>query len=118
MEIAPAGVPLTFEATFDADDLFVAMSVFDDSGEEPVQVLAPTAMDLVVGNTYRAKFTAESKNYIILKAVYTNGSFTTLDPTYPQQSESIVAEYLNSSSGGPILGFVDNLNPVVGLVNC
>jgi len=98
MELVPAGVELSFEVTFDADDLDVAMSVYDDSGEEPVLLLSPFAMDLVAAglNTYRGKFTPEAgKNYIIVKGVYTDDTFETFDTNYSQGSESVYAQYLN-----------------------
>lgn len=92
MNIAPAGKVLSFEVTYDSSILDVAMKVYDDSGPSPVLVQGPTAMDLVVGSTYRGKFTAgNGKGYIIHKAVYTDPSFTTLHPDYAQGSESIFA---------------------------
>lgn len=95
MELAPAGVPLSFEVTFDSPGLPVAMSVYDDTGANPVLLLSPFAMAPVVGNTYRGKFTAQAaKSYIVLKAVYTDGTFTVLDPNYIQGSESVVAQNL------------------------
>jgi hypothetical protein len=120
MEFAPAGVSLSFEVTFDRNDLFVGMSVFDDSGSLPVLLLSPFAMLNVVGNTYRGKFAnpEPGKSYIIFKAVYTDDTFTELDNNYSQGSESIKAEYLNNASGCAVVGFVDNNNTVVGLVNC
>ncbi len=121
MEFAPAGVSLSFEVTFDSDELNVGMSVFDDSGSLPALLLSPFAMLNVVGNTYRGKFTAEpGKSYIIFKAVYTDETLETLDDNYSQGSESIKAEYLNQNSGGgcPVLGIVDNNNTIIGLVNC
>jgi hypothetical protein len=108
MELVPAGVPLSFEVTFDANDLPVAMSVYDDSGVAPVLLLSPFAMALVAGNTYRGKFTAENgKAYIVIKAVYTDGTFATLDPNYAQGSESMVAQYLTPAA-----------QSIVGLVGC
>lgn len=120
MQTVPAGVSLNFEVTFDVPGLPVAMSVYDVSGVSPILVSGPTAMFAVVGNTYGGKFTAlEAKSYIIVKAVYTDGTFTTLSSNYSQGSESIVAENLNgSSTNGAVIGIVDNHLTVVGLVNC
>lgn len=93
MNLVQSGVNCSFEVTFDSPSLPVAMSVYDDSGVTPTLVQGPSAMLNVVGNTYRGKFTpTDGKQYIIFKAVYTNGSYTTLSPDYSQGSESIQAE--------------------------
>lgn len=124
MELAPAGVPLSFEVTFDSPTLHVGMSVYDDSGALPVLLLSPFAMARVAPglNTYRGKFTAQAgKNYIILKAVYTDDTLTTLDGDYSQGSESIVAQYLNGTPDGggcPVVGIVDETDAVIGVVDC
>ncbi len=123
MELAPAGVPLSFEVTYDSPSLDVGMTVYDDSGITPT-LLEPTfAMDLVAGNTYRGKFSAaNNKSYIIIKAVYTDPTLTTVDDNYSQGSESIVAQTLSGGSGGSssgsVVGIVDNDTAVVGVVNC
>lgn len=118
MELAPAGVSLSFEVTYDRNDLHVGMSVYDDSGVAPVLVSSPAAMLNVVGNTYRGKFTAtEGKSYIIFKAVYTDSSLTTLSDDYSQASESIKAEFLNGSSGCYVVGLVDNDETVIGVID-
>lgn len=111
MQLVPAETSLSFEVTFDSPTLYVGMSVYDDSGATPVLVQGPTAMLNVVGNTYRAKFTADvGKSYIIFKAVYTSAALTTLDSNYSQGSESIKAEYVGGSGGGggtyPLIGYV------------
>jgi hypothetical protein len=110
MEQVPSGVPLSFEITLDAPSLFVAMKVYDDSGGSPILVQGPSAMANVLGNTYRGKFTATAdKSYLILKAVYTDGTFTTLHPDYSQGTETIYAKDPNVSVaitpgfGGPQL---------------
>lgn len=93
MQFTQAGVPLSFEITFDSPDLFVGMTVFDDSGLTPSQVGSVIAMDQVKGNSYRAKFTpSAAKSYVIHKGVYTDGTFTTLDSNYSESSEAIRAE--------------------------
>lgn len=93
MNLVPAGVSLSFEVTYDAPSLPVAMSVYDDSGPSPVLVQGPTAMLNWTGNSYRGKFTATAgKQYLVLKAAYTDGTFTTLDPNNAQGTESFVAQ--------------------------
>lgn len=117
MEYAPAGVPLSFSTSLDSPSLSVGMTVYDDSGSSPVVQVATFAMTYVALNTYRGKFTAlAGKNYIIVKAVYTDGTFTTLNNSYVPESETIVAQDFNTSQ--PVIGLVSDPNPVVGLVNC
>lgn len=124
MELAPSGVSLSFEVTFDRNDLHVGMSVYDDSGVSPVLVQGPSAMLNVVGNTYRGKFTAlDTLSYIIFKAVYTDNTFMTLDSNYSQGSESIKAETIGGGGGGSgggcaVIGYITNNDTVIGLVNC
>lgn len=122
MEIAPLGVACSFEVTFDSSSLYVAMSVYDDSGASPVLV-TKTPMTNVVGNTYRGKFSPPAtKPYIIFKAVYTDGTYTTLSPNYSQGSESIIAQVIaqptSNSTGCSIVGFVDSSNDVIGVIQC
>ena len=119
MELAPAGVSLSFEVTYDSPSLYVAMSVYDDSGVSPVLISGPSAMLNWAGNSYRGKFTANPGiSYLILKAVYTDGTFTTLSSNYSQGSESIKSEYLQDTIGNcSIIGFINNTE-IIGLVNC
>ncbi len=94
--------------TFDASDLDVGMSVYDDSGPTPVLVAGPTAMLLVANYTYRGKFTVDlNKNYVIIKAVYTDDTYETLSPDYAQGSESVYAQYLTPP-----------VQSVVGVIDC
>ncbi len=123
MELVPAGVELSFEVTMPSDDLAVGMVVYDDTGDDPVLVDGPIEMELVYGNTYRAKFEPEgSKSYIIVKSVYTDGTLTTLDSNYLAGSESIYAQNFNSSGGGgsscAVVGIVEADEPIVGVVVC
>ena len=73
--------------------------------------------------TYYGKFTpADDKEYVILKAVYTDETFVTFDPIYSQGSESILSS--DQASGGgtvsivSIIGLVNNPNNLIGYVNC
>lgn len=122
MEVAPAGVPLTFEVTYDSPSLYVGMSVYDDSGASPVLTQGPTAMTLVVGYTYRGKFTGDANvPYVIMKRVYTDAGLTTPDLSYSPGSESVYCE--DSSAKGiltddAVIGLVDDSNELIGFVNC
>ena len=122
MELTPSQIPLTFEVTFFNSGLHVAMSVYDTTSS-PTLVQGPTAMTNVVANTYIGFFTPiANHSYLILKAVYTDGTFLTLDETYSQGSESIIADYSSSGGGSgagcSIIGLVSSSQPIIGLVNC
>lgn len=135
MELAQYGIPLPFEVTYDNPSLNVGMSVYDVTTGSAVLVSGPTLMSLVAINTYRGVFTAlENHNYIVIKAVYTDGTLATVDSDYYQGSESIAAIDLESGGGGggtvncgavvgfiqdpPIVGIVDNSGAIIGLVAC
>lgn len=119
MELVPAGTPLSFEVTYDAADLDVGMSVYDDSGVAPVLVGSVLAMEHVALNTYRAKFTpVAGKNYIAIKAVYTDETLTTVDSNYSQGSESFYAAEILGQNNCSIVGLVDDDSPIVGVVDC
>jgi hypothetical protein len=121
MELVPAGVPLSFEITYDAPDLYVGMDVYDMSGDSPVKVGSTIPMDNVAQNTYSGKFTADhGKDYVAIKSVYTDAELTTLDESgdYASGSESFRAEYSSQSCGCDVIGFVFDNNPIIGLINC
>lgn len=86
----PVGVPCGFEVAFDSPSLNVGMSVFDMSSGSPVLVGSVIAMQNTGGNQYYGEFTPATvgKRYAILKAVYTDGTLTTLSSAYAQGSES------------------------------
>lgn len=107
--VLPAGIPLTFSAGFNnPTPANVAISVYDDSGVSPVLVSGPTLMGEVNAYVYRGKFTGVAgKNYVVVMAVYTDGTFTTLNGTFPPVTTSFIAQNLNPP-----------VQSVVGLVNC
>lgn len=92
----PAGIPSSLTAVFNnPNPLFVAMSVYDDTGASPVLLLSPFAMTQVRSNVYRAKFTpASGKLYIAFMAVYTDATFATLDSAFSavEQAVSVTAQ--------------------------
>ena len=119
MELVPAGVPLSFEVTFDSPDLSVGMSVYDDTGASPVLVQGPTLMTLVALNTYRAKFTASlGHSYVVIKAVYTDGTLLEVDTDYAQGSESLIAQNVGGQQLNSIVGYVLPDDVIVGQVQC
>lgn len=88
----PAGQATSFEVTYDSPSLQVAMRVFDNTTGTPVQVGSPIAMTNFFGNTYQARFTPVLPiPYLVHKAVYTDGTFVTLDNNYAAGSEGIIA---------------------------
>lgn len=124
MQIAPANVACSFEVTFDANNLHVAMSVYDVTGSTPTLVQGPSAMQLVADYTYQGKFTPDAgSKYVIIKAVYTDNTFGTLSPDYAQGSESIVGQDFTPSGGGggggcEVVGVVIPNPVLVGVVEC
>lgn len=123
MQLAPGAIELSFEVTFDSPSLNVGMSVYDTTAPSPNLVQGPTLMVNVLAGTYVGKFTPTTgRSYVIVKAVYTDSSLTTLSPDYSQGSESIIAQAIggggSSSAGGAVVGYVNQNNTVVGLVNC
>lgn len=116
MELVPAGIALSFESTFNDPTLSVALVAYDTTGVTPVLIAGPTEMDLVYGNTYSGKFTPlAGRSYVIVKSVYTDGTFTVLDPTFSAGSESIFAENIptttGSTAGNNVVGIVDTPSP-------
>ena len=100
MEVVPA-TEFAFEVTFDSPSLDVASSVYDVTSGTPTLVTGPDAMTAVDAalNTYFGQFTpTNNKQYVIVKAVYTDGTFATLDTTYAQGSESVLCK--NAAGGG------------------
>lgn len=94
MEFVPAVSALSFEVTYDDSSLNVGMSVFDVTSGTPELVSGPVAMTNLPGFfTYFGTFTPENnKQYVIVKAVYTDVSLETLNQNYSQGSESIAVQ--------------------------
>lgn len=83
---------IPFEVTFDADDLDVAAKIYDVTDGSPALV-STVAMEVVAAglHTYWGRYDFdESKQYIIVKSAYTDGTFTTLHPDYNSGSDSVV----------------------------
>jgi hypothetical protein len=127
MELAPANVPVSFEVTYSSPSLPVGLSVYDTTTDTPVLVQAPLAMTNVPGtNTYVGNFTGENnKNYLILKAVYTDDTLTTIDTAWGQGSETITTEIQGGGGGGGgggssciVTGYIVQSDPVVGFIDC
>lgn len=102
MTLAPVDKELFFEVTFDSPGLPVAMSVYSLDGGMPTQVMPPTAMVNAFGNTYVGSFTPASPggNFLIIKAVYLDGSFAAFNPGYSEGSEVIFSQDVSTGGGG------------------
>lgn len=108
MNFAPSGVQLTFEVTFDRNDLNVAMTARETTNGNNILVSGPAAMTVSEGNTYKGYFTPSAgKSYLIRKVVYTDNTFVAEDPNYGAGSESI-------QSGGVDLSYIV---PAIALSN-
>lgn len=123
MELVPAGIELSFDVTFNADDLNVGMLVYDTTSVSPVLISGPTAMSLVAINTYVGKFTpVQNKAYVIIKAVYTDDTLMVVDTDFSQGSEAIFAQVIGGGGSGPssdsVIGYVISDETLVGVVNC
>lgn len=105
--LVAAGVPTNLTGVFPgADPSLVAMSVYDDSGVNPVLLLSPFLMKPVAGGCYVAKFTpANAKLYVAFLAVYEDTGFTVLDDAFAlyQQSYAISAQFL-TPEGQQVVG--------------
>lgn len=113
MQVVPSGAALTFEySSYDeSSSLFVAMKVYDVTST-PTLVGSAIPMTHVFGGTYVGSFTPTAAHqYVVNKAVYTDGSYTTLDPTRSPGSESFLA----SSAAGGVLTPSDIENIVNGV---
>lgn len=109
--ICQAGIPVNVTAIFTGPTpTNVAFSVYDDTGTLPSLVDSPIVMAQVAGNAYRAKFTPlPGKLYVIFMAAYTDGTFTSLDPTYAAIQQAVAIAPL------PLMPPVQ---AVVGIVEC
>ena len=86
---------LSIEVNYDPG-VFVGVTIYDDSGSVPAQLILPgnvngvMPMLNVVDTLYRLQFTpTAAKSYIFRKAVYTDNTYTTLSPDYSRSSESV-----------------------------
>lgn len=99
MEIIEAGILTPFEVTFIDTGLFVQAWVYDTTTGTPV---GPTkiAMTEITPGTYVAYFTpVDGKTYVVVDRVFTDGTYATLDPDYPPNSEAAQA-ILTGGGGG------------------
>lgn len=115
----PANVPSSFVTSGNSPSLFVGMSVYDNSGANPVLVSGPTRMTNFAGNAYQSKYTPAVGNFIILMAVYTDSSLTTFMPGFEQDVETITAvDFGFNVPVNSVIGYVDPQDDVDGVVNC
>ena len=108
--LLPANVPSSFATSSNSPSLYVGFSVYDNSGDNPVLIEGPTRMTNFAGNGYQTKWTPEVGNYLILMAVYTDVSLTTLNTGYEQDVQTVTAISFGFN--------VPNISNVVGYVDC
>ena len=115
MEVVPSAVPLSFDVTYDAANLIVAMIVWDVTNGTPVQTGLPIPMTNVNGtNTYVGQFTPASQHsYLVVKSVFTSTFYNAYDPNYASGSETIFATTFGGGGGGSNAG----VTSVIGVVN-
>lgn len=90
MNLAVAGQPIPFEVTLDAGLSFVALKVYDVTASYPGTLVATTAMVEYDDAAYGASFSGvANKSYVVSKAKYTDGTYTTRDTNYASGSDSI-----------------------------
>jgi hypothetical protein len=119
MNLVLAGVAQSFEVSFypalnESAPLPVGYAVYDTTNGTPTLVQGPSAMTYIAGtNTYTAQFTPVlNHNYVIIKSVYTDGTFTAFDPNYDSGSESWTAIANPSTPPNP-----PSVSSIIGIVN-
>ena len=97
--IVPFGFPASVEVTYSDPSLFVGLQLYDDSGVSPIAVGSIIPMLNWIGSSYRAQVSGtQGKWYIYRIAVYTDGTYTTVDSDQPNGSGSM---YFQSPPGAP-----------------
>jgi hypothetical protein len=107
--ILSAGIPNAFSAAFvGATPGFVAMSVWDISTSSPSLVQNPTLMTALSTDIYSALFTpSNSHNYVAVMAVYTDGTFATINSSFVPVVCAFTAQFT-----------IPAVQSVIGVVNC
>src|SRR5208282_4134742 len=108
----PSGTPASITVTLDQPGLFVGFKFFDDSGASPVQITGEEGQINGVfpalnfsGVSYRVKLPGTpSKWFIANIAVYTDGTYTTVDTDEPQGDDSIYFEIPAGSGPTIVMG--------------
>lgn len=117
--IIPANISYGLSANFADSGLFAGMKIFNTSTGAPVQITGLPGMvnnilpmtNVGVSNTYAAQFTGVNGNtYLFQFDVYTDGTYTAVDPAYPEQSKTAYASFLK-----PV--FIEGLQMIVGCEN-
>lgn len=111
MEFLASGILSPFEVTFGDPSLFVRAAIYDMSSGTPV-FISNAVMSEVTTGTYVGTFTpANNTTYLIVKRVFTDGTYATVDTNYSPSSESAQSKTLSSSSssGGSNCGLVVTL---------
>jgi hypothetical protein len=109
--LLPAGVKAPFSTSSNSTGLFVGLTVYDTSGASPVLVSGPTLMSNYFGFCYQGSFIPTSgKQYLVVAAVYTDDTLSTINAGYQQQSWEVTA-FTFPVNFGPV-------QSVVGIISC
>lgn len=106
--IVQSGLRKTFEVTWGDTGLFAQASIYDDSTGTPVHV-ADVALSELVPGTYVGGFVPlASKSYAVVKRVFTDGTYTTVNTDYPASSEAFQSVDFSAGGGGGGSGLEPN----------
>jgi hypothetical protein len=102
-------------------DLNVAGLVWDVTIETTPVLLATVEMYSVGNGAYSGSYQGvQNKNYIVQSSVYTDDTFTVLNPAFPPGAESFQCAPIAGSGGGgascEVVGIIQNDNQLVGYV--
>lgn len=117
-QLLSPGSPVAFEVAYGVSALPVAMSVYNVTGGGSVLVSGPAAMTETYDGAYRGYFTPlNGQIYHIVKAVYTDGTFTTLSNSYNPGSETVQAVTVGGGGGtivppGPSIALTISANVI------
>lgn len=102
--VIPSGKPIWFEySAYDGvSTLSLAMKVYDLT-TTPATLLATLAFTNIYGGTYAISYvfpaSYSGKNLLLIKSVYTDGTFATLNTLYSPGSECVEIDGFDNNFG-------------------
>lgn len=118
MQIIQSGKPFPFDYTaFDErSDLFVSASIFDVTGTP--FLVQNVVMSHVFLGCYVGMFTGSiDRQYAIIKAVYTDGTYSTPDPNRAPGTDTVQCLDILSISSGEAADLVNKLFIAIQILN-
>lgn len=97
MELVAVGTTTSFEATFIDPGLFVQAWIYDMTSGSPIGPVKVTMTELTPGTYYGFFTPLLQSDYLIIKRVFTDGTFTVVDSNYSPASESAQGESFSSN---------------------